>query len=887
MRPRPGSVARVALLALLAVALWDPKLPGTPAPVTLLVLRDESASAARTRPAEAGPAVAAAAAALPPGSRVGLVRFAAAPRLEMAPLAAADPRVQAALAGAASPAGVQAAARPASPPTHPPTISAARPGLDTGATDIGAAIREALALPADGAGRVLLVVSDGWATDGDAGAALALAAGAGVRVRWLAPDALGAARDDRWIESLTVPPTARGGRAVAAVAALGGHAAGPVRVVLSVDGVAVASREVRLRPGALTAARFALRLQDPGVHELRARLAGHDAEPDNDAAGAVVEVLGPPAALLLSARPTPPPLAARLAARGWHVRVTAPAHFPRVARPLRDAALVVLDDVAVPDLPATAWQALAAAVRRHGTGLLVLGGPRSFAAGAYRHSRLEGLLPVTAEAPAGAGRAAVQFVVDKSGSMERALEGVSRLAYARAAMVETARGLMEGDRVGLIVFDARPRELLPLAAHARPAAALDAAWRGRAAGGTLLAPALAAGIERLAASDADQRLLVLVTDGFRDGAESLAPAARALAAHGVDLLALVVGTAADGAPATAALAALARVGDGRLLRVGRIADLPRLMRVEVERRRTPARRGRAQPREVRPVPGLGGGLAWPPVEAFAVTRERPSARVLLRAPGGEPLLAAGDAGLGRVVALPAGLGEWAPAWRGWRRFDDFAGAIFGWAAARAESASLHLRATPRGRTLALALEDVGAGGEWRSGGDARATLTTPAGEVREQALEETAPGRYEASIAAPLAGRYTVAARAGDARLRRSVVHGGPPELIPGAAPGGDLDALAAAGRIERWRPGEPLALTGTAPAAGLRERLLLVAALGYLALLVIERAGPLAVAARRRPRPHPRRGRTLAGPARGARAGLRVSFRRPPAPSRPRGRSR
>jgi hypothetical protein len=159
------------------------------------------------------------------------------------------------------------------------------------------------------------------------------------------------------------------------------------------------------------------------------------------------------------------------------VETVPPSALGRDARDLARTAVVIVDDVAVADAPARAWEELDRAVRTFGTGLLVLGGPASFAAGGYRGSKLEALLPVAAEPSKRAGVTAALFLVDASGSMGHDPAGPAPLDAARAALEASASTLPPGALVGLVAFDVEARELLPLAAHPDPAQAVSGASR--------------------------------------------------------------------------------------------------------------------------------------------------------------------------------------------------------------------------------------------------------------------------------------------------------------------------------------------------------------------------------------------------------------------------
>ena len=296
------------------------------------------------------------------------------------------------------------------------------------------------------------------------------------------------------------------------------------------------------------------------------------------------------------------------------------------------------------------WAALERAVREAGTGLLVLGGAQSFAAGSYGDSKLESLLPVLSR-PSGLGDAtALVFVVDKSGSMGATSAGVDRFRLAQRAVIETATMLTDRDSAALVAFDAEPRALLPLQGAQAFREAVARPWPAQPKGGTRLAPALEAALVQLEPASAQRRIIVLVTDGFVDQQPDPALEARLTRAQ-VELIALGVGPDAD----MAALARLVPPDRGTVLRVAEAAELPVMMRQGLENRRAPIERGRIAVRAKAPLPFQASLRAeWPTVAAYDVTTPAPQAIVHLESERGDPLIASTRAGLGQVVAVTLG-----------------------------------------------------------------------------------------------------------------------------------------------------------------------------------------------------------------------------------------
>lgn len=129
----------------------------------------------------------------------------------------------------------------------------------------------------------------------------------------------------------------------------------------------------------------------------------------------------------------------------------------------------------------------------------------------------------------------LMLVLDLSGSMdERDIElngrTVSRLVAAKAVIADfLAR--RHGDRVGLIVFGDRAYALTPLTRDLDTVQEqLDGTVAGLAGRATAIGDAIALGTKRLQAQPAEQRLLILLTDGISN-AGALDPAKAAAIAR--------------------------------------------------------------------------------------------------------------------------------------------------------------------------------------------------------------------------------------------------------------------------------------------------------------------------------------------------------------------
>ena len=643
---------RLLVAACLLLALAAPHLPGSRVAMNVTVLVDDSRSMPRDFIDGAWRTVAQMYAALPAPDEPRLLRFAA----DVVP---ESPGLLARSAAAASPVA-----------TLPRSAA-----IDGSATNIHKALQAALYQLPVNRPSALLLISDGAATHGDTGSALQQLRRAGVPVYLWAPPGVNDAGAPRLLD-VQAPSSINLGDHISLLAQLRGTPDSKLELSLLADGVLRERRRLTLPAAGSTTAAFHITPPQPGVVELTIRIEGDPGVPPHPAMQLTraVSVQGQAPVLYLAARQKKGPVLDRLRGAGLNVTALAPEQLASRRAVLEQVGAIILDDVAIADMSEGDWEALSEAVQEQGSGLLVLGGANSFGAGAYRHSRLERLLPVTAEAAQPQEQAAVLFLLDKSGSMGRQQEGPSRFALGRQAVAAAAQQLLPGDLLGITAFAEEVDIRLPLAPGGSIVADMVQALQLGPGGGTRLAPALRSAAQQLRRVDVAQRLLVLVTDGFASE-EDLRPMAAILEAEGVTVIALAVGSETN----LATLGQLTRFNGGRILPVTKVASLPRLMSAEVATQRAPRA---ARPTAVVPLrqpPFLSpGAVPWPPLAGYMVSKLRESADLYLQSDNGDPLLATGFAGAGRVAVLPGGLGSWATSWWNWPHVDEFLGGILRW-----------------------------------------------------------------------------------------------------------------------------------------------------------------------------------------------------------------
>jgi Ca-activated chloride channel homolog len=183
---------------------------------------------------------------------------------------------------------------------------------------------------------------------------------------------------------------------------------------------------------------------DPQATDVAAFLSPADRWPENDALAAM---LPPPAAAerWIVGSTSPP-------APGW--RVLSPANLPTDPAAYLAPSVIVLSNVSAQDLSPLQQDRLRQYARDLGGGLVILGGPRAFAAGGYPGTALEALSPLASTPP----RPTTHWMLlaDASGSMggpaSPAGGGPTRWQYAADALVRVLQRLPPDDLVSIGSF---------------------------------------------------------------------------------------------------------------------------------------------------------------------------------------------------------------------------------------------------------------------------------------------------------------------------------------------------------------------------------------------------------------------------------------------------
>lgn len=646
-------------------------------------------------------------------------------------------------------------------PSPRPSLGPSRASIPRDATDIGAAIRRALAdLPAEHAGRIVLV-SDGVETDGDALAAAQIAAGRGVAIDVLPIER--AARPEIAIDRVQLPRAADPGQPVELRIVTRATHDAEVRVRVSRDGEPIAEGSTHVRAGGdvLTMRDVAT---DPGVHRYDVLIepvdASSDGAPENNEGGAFLRVGGASRALVLSDRPEEASAIVEAIRRaGLEVELHGREGVPVDLGGMVSYDLIVLSDLNARAFTVPQMEALRAYVRDVGGGLLMVGVRDAFGLGGYAYTPVEEALPATFDLRRRRDRASLAMVIaiDKSGSMTVEVSpGTTKLDLANEASARSAELLSPADRVAVAHVDTEITWTLPMTAVSDPRALGGVIRRAQPGGGGIFVDVALEGSYGLLREQRTQlKHLLLFSDGSDSEQMSRARALVQQAARdGITTSIVSMGSGPD----TPELEVLSRMGGGRFYIVEDMTQLPRIFTQET----IAASRSAVVEEAFRPTMGApsqsteGVDLASAPaLDGFVVVNARPRASVLMVARGEDPLLLEWQAGVGRSAVFASDAGaRFTRSWLAWPGYARLFGQLARQLARSPERSDSDVHVSVRGGQGEVRVEAIDDDGRYRNYLDLVATIAAPGGRSIEVPLAQTGPGRYEARFDASAPGAY-------------------------------------------------------------------------------------------------------------------------------------
>lgn len=605
------------------------------------------------------------------------------------------------------------------------------------------------------------------------------------------------------LADLEVPAAVQPGQAFDVVATVRSNGERTTEMRLYADGLLLAEREAELTAGENRIV-FANVPGADGGGELRAEvIAVDDTFAENNVALAKVATSRSARVLVLDPEPGRMEwLAGQLRGAKFEVEVRPTNAAPERIEEWNRFDLVVLSDSGAEELGEERMRLLRTWVADLGGGLVFAGGENAFAAGGYRDTPLAELAPVeldyedTAELPV----SALMIALDRSGSMAATVGGQTKMALADAGAVRAMDALQAKDFFGVLAVDTEAHAVVPLGRVADRALTADRVLGIQAGGGGIyVTTALVAVYRALRGVDARIKHVILFSDAS-DAEEKSAGGFEALDLAGAMLAqritVSVVALGGEGDRDTEFLRVLAERGGGRFYLTSDALSLPRIFAEESLR----ATRSNLVETAFRPVVAAEAdeiaGIDWeaaPFVLGYDATSVKAGTRVLLATERGEPLLATGRVGLGKVAAFTSDLkGRWTGDWLGWMGFGKLVAQLARATARGAESGGVTAWVESAGGEMAVVVDAMDRDGQFANGAD---VVVTRLADSREARAEQVAPGRYRA-VFGGVAGDGNFSVRVGDgapvAIVARADENG---EFAVLRDVGPELDRIVAAGR--------------------------------------------------------------------------------------------
>ena len=474
----------------------------------------------------------------------------------------------------------------------------------------------------------------------------------------------------------------------------------------------------------------------------------------NNRASNFASVRGDPRVLIVSADPSQDrPLAEALQMSKLDVRLTDLGGFPGTLAEMQSYDAIFLSNLAAGDLGENLMSLLESAVRDFGVGLVCVGGDQTYAAGGYRGTPLESVLPVEMELSS--------KKVLPSGAVVMVMHGMefnNGNQIARECALGVLDALGPQDEMGVVLWDGKDRWLFPLSPVG------DRKEKGRLIAGMNqgdlptfenvmhMAYAGSEGNPGLRDSKANLKHMIVFSDG-----DPGAPSDGLMQAIVNDKI-TVSSVLISGHAGPETMIKIADQGRGRFYDVRDPAELPQIFLKEAmvilksaifEEPFTPQV---AAASEV--LRGIGNS-EYPTLRGYVSTTPKSRAEVPLVSDKGDPLLAHWQFGLGRAVAFTSDAkAKWAQDWLGWGKYRQFWSQVAQWALRRVDTADFNTEIAVEQGQGVLSVEALNPDGEYRNFLNLQAVVVSPQGARETVRLAQTGPGRYEARFPTREVGAY-------------------------------------------------------------------------------------------------------------------------------------
>lgn len=627
---------------------------------------------------------------------------------------------------------------------------------DQSATNFEDAMSRALAMiPADGAGRVV-ILTDGKETKGSlSGTASALVAR---QVELLALVYDTEQGEDAYVENVELPGYLYQGDSYSMTVTVESNYETDARIEIWMGTMQAESYAVHLNRGR-NRFRFQQMVTGENVESFEVRVvAPGDTCGENDSYHAYSVVDAVPKVLLVSGlREDSSQYEEVLRSACSNYNVVSAINAPDSLEELLQYRSILLENVYLSDLPKGFLENIETYVKDYGCGLICTGGEDSYALGGYRETVLETVLPVDMELRGvdEVPTMAMVMVIDHSGSMGMGAEGGATNLDLAITAAETAVDQMRStDYVGVVAFDDKfSWAVEPVQASDRETikSQIETIAEG---GGTTIKPALWAALDGVSRCDASIRHVILLTDGqgettdFRDVAAAYSDA-------NVTLSTVAVGLDSD----VRLLEQLADHCGGRYYFSDMAFEIPKIFAQEVFLSGDTYLQNGTFQLAVNGSHEITGGLfesGWPLLYGYVSATPKSASHVLIASEKDDPVLTVMQYGLGHTVAWNTDVtNQWTAGYAGendyvqlWKRLIDYS-------VGNATIGEDTVDVVTAGGFTSIVYDALDYGEQTR----VEAVYTDPEGNTQTSPLHATAPGTYEAKLETDVTGIYNLSVR--------------------------------------------------------------------------------------------------------------------------------
>ncbi len=643
-------------------------------------------------------------------------------------------------------------------------VSSASQGINPGDTDIGAAIQSVLTSSSSGA---VILLSDGFETEGDARAAARQAGAGGLHLFPLIPPPDAFRQSDLRISSLYAPIVANSGDPVPLRVTVqnqtGESQSG--RVDLYLDDKKLFSQILTFADGMEKLIETKTPAITGGLHRVRAELVRSGAAAGSAALSEGhrwISAKERERVLLLSGTADDNRTLKRLLSqKGYTLQDIVADGSAEIPTDFKNYSTIILNNAAKRQLPEQFLPALEK-FAAGGGGVVLVGGDRSFGLGEYIDTPLETISPVKFVPPQTKRKRltnAVVLLIDKSRSMSED----DRIEAAKRAAVLTIDSLKDEDLIGVIGFDDAPFEVIRLetASEIKPIASRRI-QNITASGQTNLLPSMQMARQRLASTDAGRKHVIVLSDGKVPAAGTAYLAElQNYRENGISMSAVAVGGDAD----IPFLKELSRQGSGAFYHTLDPSQLPQIFVHDVKV--ATGERTMKEQNEFPVVIGPSGVRStslerFPELKGFVETLPKRNAAIELVARSDDlqnPILASWKYGQGTVVAFTSDAnGRWSAPWIEWEHFVRFWSELVDRAKGGNEEnqheVDFDLRYAVSGKNLILDLALFDPSLNASATPDVKVQVVAPGGAAESVPLSAAAPGRFQAVLRGARSGDY-------------------------------------------------------------------------------------------------------------------------------------